>query len=119
MDWTEGTALLISNRPIQLHGNFTDITDARLNNLIGGSGYTCTRLLQTYNVIYCTYLGGLCFGYYQVYLTRYGCEVAESGSCSTSRMLRYAECPCIVNPYNPFSCIGTGEWTFHFMRACA
>src|SRR4030042_1003064 len=120
MDWTEGTALLISDRPIQLQGNTTEIADSQLSNIIGGSGYTCTKLLQTYNVIFCSNpMPGCCTGYYGVYMTRYGCESAESGSCVTERMVRSAETFCIVDPYNPFSCYVTCEWTFYYMRACA
>ena len=118
MDWTEGTALLISNQPIQIQGNFTEIEDVQLHNIIGGSGYSCTRLLQGYNVIYCGYMGGECGDYYEVYLPRYGCEAAESGSCIGSRMLRYVESPCINDPYNPFACYLTFEWTLYYMRAC-
>ena len=120
MDWAEGTALLISDRPIQLQGNSTEIADSRLSNIIGGSGYTCTRLLQEYNIIFCSNpMPGICLGYYEGYLTRYGCEAAESGSCVTERMVRSAESPCIVDPYNPYGCQITGEWTFYYMRACA
>ena len=119
MDWTEGTALLISNQPIQIQGNFTEIDDTQLHNIIGGSGYSCTRLLQEYNVIYCGYMGGLCGDYCEVYLTRYGCEAAESGSCPPrSRMLRYAENPCILDPYDLEGCTVTGEWTTYYMWAC-
>ena len=102
MDWTEGTALLVSNRPIQ--GNFTEIADDQLHSIIGGAGYTCTRVLQTYNVIFCDHIGGLCGGKYQEYYTRYGCEAAASGSCTGSRMIRYEESPCIEDPYEPEFC---------------
>jgi len=118
MDWAKGTALLVSDKPIQIQGNFTEIDDARLRNIIGGLGYACTNLLQQYNVIFCTYIGGLCEGYYEEYYTRYGCAAAESGSCSASRMLRYKESPCINHPYDPYGCYITGEWTFYYMRAC-
>jgi len=117
MDWTEGTALLLSNHPIQ--GNFTEIGGDQLQSIIGSAGYSCTRIIQTYNVIFCTYIGGECMGKYQEYLTRYGCEAAESGSCTGSKMLRYRESPCIEDPYNPFGCDITGEWTCYYMKACA
>ena len=119
MGWTEGTALLISNQPIQIQGNFAEITDAQLGNTIGASGYTCTRLLQTYNVIYCSYVGGECINYYEVYFTRYGCEAAESGSCTGSSMIRYAETPCILYPYPPPPCTVTGDWDIYYMIACS
>ncbi len=118
MDWTEGIALLVSNSPIM--GEFTEIIDGQLQTIIGASGYSCTLLLQTYNVIYCVMpIPGECDGMYQVYFTRYGCEPADSGSCSSNRLVRFRESPCIVDPYNPSACTITGDWTFYYMRACA
>jgi hypothetical protein len=120
MEWTEGTALLVSNQPIQIQGEFTEIDDGQLNRIVGGAGYTCTRLLQNYNVVFCTQLApGLCEGYYQEYYERWGCEAAPSGSCTGSRMLRYKESPCIEKPDDPYNCTVTGEWTCYYMRACA
>ncbi len=120
MDWTEGAALLISDRPIQLQGNSTEIADSQLSSIIGGSGYSCTYLLQEYNIIYCSNpLPGICLGMYEGYIRRYGCESAESGTCTEERMVRSAECPCIVDPYNPYGCKITGDWTFYYMWACA
>jgi len=116
MDWTEGTALLISDSPIT--GKFIDIDDGELKTIIGGSGYSCTNLLQEYDVSYCDYVGGECLGSYEEYYTRYGCEAAPSGSCSSSKMIRSAESPCINDPYNPDMCDVTGEWTSYYMRAC-
>jgi len=116
MDWTKGTALLISNTPIA--GKFDDIDDGELQTIIGGSGYSCTNLLQEYDVSYCDYVGGGCDGSYEEYYTRYGCEEAASGSCSSSRMISSEESPCIEDPYNPFGCYITGEWTSYYMRAC-
>ncbi len=119
-DWTEGTSLLVSNQPIQIEGEFTEIDDGQLNKIVGGAGYTCTRLLQSYDVIFCSNpVPGVCGGYYQEYYTRYGCEAAPSGSCTGYRMLRYKESPCIEDPYDPFNCNVTGEWTCYYMRACA
>ncbi|HUT45001.1 MAG TPA: cysteine peptidase family C39 domain-containing protein [Sedimentisphaerales bacterium] len=120
MDWTEGTAFLISDRPIQLQGNSTEIADSQLSNIIGGSGYTCTRLLQEYDIIFCMNpVVGECDGYYEGYPTRYGCEAAESGSCVTEMMVRSAEIFCIMDPYDPYNCSVTGDWSFFYMRACA
>ncbi len=117
MDWTEGVALLISNQSI--YGEFTEIDDGELQAITGAAGYTCTNLLQEYNVDFCTYIGGECLGNYKIFWGRWGCEAAESGSCSSSRMERYRKTPCILDPYNPFACTVTGEWTFYYMRACA
>jgi hypothetical protein len=115
MDWTDGIALLVSNQPIT--DKFTEINDDELQTIIG-SGYSCTRLLQTYNVIFCDYVGGLCGGWYQEYYTRYGCQNG-TGSCSSSTMIRYKESPCVIDPYYPDDCTVTGEWTCYYVRACA
>jgi hypothetical protein len=119
MDWTDGTALLISDCPIQQQGNSTEIAESQLGEIVGGSGYTCTHLLQSYDVIFCSHpLPGYCLGTYECYLTRYGCESATSGSCIDQRLCRCAESPCIVNPYFPELCSVTGEWIFFYMWAC-
>jgi len=118
MGWTEGTALLISDQPLQIQGNYVEIEDDQLHNIIGASGYTCTRLLQEYDVVFCERVGSDCIGYYQVYYERWGCEAAESGSCSSSVMVRYKESPCIIYAPWPFMCTITGEWTYYYMRAC-
>ncbi len=119
MDWTEGTALLISNQSIELQGNFTEIDDAQLGNIIGGAGYRCTLRLQKYYVIFCAYIGGLCGGYYEEHYKRRGCQAAESGTCNNRILLRYKESPCIEDPHDPFNCTVTGEWTSRYMRACS
>ena len=119
MDWTEGTALVISDRPIRLQGAASEITDGLLGGFVGGSGYSCTSLLQSYDVVYCDNpIVGMCGGYYEVYFTRYGCEASESGSCTSEMMARSAEDYCLVDGYNPFSCTVLGSWDFHYMRAC-
>jgi hypothetical protein len=119
MDWSEGTALLTSNKPIQINGNFAEMDDVQLHNIIGGSGYSCTLLLQEYDVVFCGYMGGLCGGYYEEYYERWGCESAPSGSCSNSYLLGSMDSPCINDPYYPPSCTVTGDFTFYYMRACS
>jgi hypothetical protein len=109
---------LVSNQPAQIQGNFTEIHDSQLHNTIGASGYTCTRLLQEYGVIFCSYAGGECGGYYEEYYERWGCKADTSGSCTNSIMLRMRDSPCINNAYYPDMCSITGEWTYYYMRAC-
>jgi hypothetical protein len=113
MDWSEGTALLISDRPIRFQGDSAEITDSRLSNIIGGSGYSCTNLLQEYDYILCS---EFCLGIFEYYPTRWGCEAAESGYCMSEMKLRAAFCPCAFNAY--FMCDVNGDWVFHYMRAC-
>lgn len=114
MDWAGGTALLISSSPIA--NKFIEINDSDLQT-ITGLGYSCTKLIQDYWVVYCNYIFGGCDGWYEEHYTRYGCE-SGSGSCPTSTKVRYAETPCVVDPYFPIECTVTGEWTGHYMRAC-
>lgn len=119
MDWTEGVALLVSNRPISQDGNFIELTGDETASIAGGAGYSCTKLLQNYDVIFCSEpIPGWCEGIYREYYQRWGCKAAASGSCSTSMMLRYKESPCIEDIYNPEACDVTGEWTSYYMRAC-
>jgi len=119
MDWSEGTALLISDRPIRLPNNSAEITDSRLSSIIGGSGYMCSKLLQDEYHVHCENPSpGICLGYYRMYFRRWGCEAAQSGSCTMSRMERYVVSPCITYPYNPLICTVTGDLTFYYMRAC-
>jgi hypothetical protein len=116
MDWTDGTALLISSSPIA--SEFTEIDNQQLQTMTGSAGYSCTRLLQEYDVIDCGEAGGLCGGLCYVFFTRYGCEAAETGSCSSTKMVRYMTSPCIQDPYYPPYCTVNGEWTVYYMRAC-
>ncbi len=116
MDWADGTALLISNSPIT--GEFTEIENQQLQTITGAAGYSCTRLLQEYNVVYCSYVGGLCGGIYKEFYTRYGCKPDQTGSCYSSIMIRCATSPCIEDPYIPTACDVLSDWTCYYMRAC-
>jgi len=119
MDWTEGTALLISNQSIELQGNFTEIDDTQLHNITGSAGYKCALRLQEYYVIFCDYILGECMGYYEEHYKRRGCQAAPTGTCNNRVLLRYEESPCIEDPYDPYNCTITGEWTSYYMWACA
>jgi len=117
MDWTEGTTLLVSSQSIT--GEFTDIDESELGIITGAYGYQCNTLRQESGVIFCVYIGGGCEGYFRIFYERWGCGVAESGSCSQSKMIRYHRTPCILDPHNPFGCKVTGEWTTYYMQACS
>ncbi len=113
MDWTDGTALLISDQPIT--GQFTEIDDNELITITGG-GYQCNNVLQTPHSIGCDYVGGLCGGNAYVFWLIKGCETSPNGSCTTHMELSYQKCPCINDP--PAGCEATGEWIDYYMRAC-
>lgn len=115
MDWS-GAALLVSDNYID--GEFKEIPVTELDDIKGGSGYSCTNLLQNYYVVYCDYLAGDCMGIYETHYERWGCEQAESGSCSSGIFIRYRTSPCINHLEYPEGCTVTGEWTFYYIRAC-
>jgi hypothetical protein len=117
MDWTEGVALLMSNQPINQEGDFVELANDKLMNITGGAGYSCTKLLQDVNTTYCSEpVQGACEGTYKEYFRRWGCQSDVSGSCSSSKMVRYMETNCIMDSYN--ACIGTDDWVFYYMKAC-
>jgi hypothetical protein len=117
MDWSAGTALLLSNEAIE--GDFTEIPDSELGGFIGASGYSCTKLLQEEGEIRCDYIGGLCVGLIVSYFERWGCEAAESGSCEEIWIPRCSTCQCINDPLLPWWCTGYGDWTYYYMWACS
>ncbi|UCE49021.1 MAG: hypothetical protein JSW47_02545 [Phycisphaerales bacterium] len=116
MDWTEGVALLISDRPNE--GNLDDIADVALHMLNGGAGHACTKLLQNFYHEHCEYVMSMCASWYIYEPERLGCEAAESGMCIESYKLQRASCPCVEDPYDPFACIINGDWGFQYMPAC-
>ena len=115
MDWTEGTALLISDTPVK--GSFNDIDDSVLRTITGGLGYSCTNLLQETAYLYCEEIFGQCPGYYYVWFERWGCEEAESGMCVDSTMIRLVACKCILHTPET-GCTIDGNWKFYYMIAC-
>lgn len=118
MDWTQGTALLISDKPIE--GSFNDINQSALQNINGGTGYTCTSLIQEYYYIPCyydDYLGVCPNDYYRYYPERWGCEQATSGMCIEDYKLRLAKCLCILNEQET-DCAVDGNWKFSYVPAC-
>ena len=119
MDWTEGTALLISNQPITLPADTIEIPNDNLINYVGGSGYSCTFILQYFSVIYCAFDGMNCYGLYHIIPTRFGCEAAESGECTESIFIKKVTWPCIDDPYRPFSCtVLDSQRQYYYMWAC-
>ena len=119
MDWPTGIAFVISNNAIQIQGDFQDLSDTELAEIVGAGGYSCTKQIQIYDIIFCQYVFEECMGNYTVFWPRYGCEAAESGSCSYGWFERYSSTPCIEDIYNPFGCDVTGHWTDVWIRACS
>jgi len=116
MDWTQGTALLVSNQNIT--GQFADIQTEDLHNITGASGYSCTKLLQSASESGCVTLGGSCGDEYTIYFERYGCETAFEGSCAMSWKYKIATSSCSNNIYYPDQCETDENWTINYIKAC-
>ena len=118
MDWTEGTALIISNQSIELQGNATEIDVAQLVGIIGSGsmGYRCGLLLQEEGHIGCDYIGGECLGYYYWFHQRLGCMQAQAGNCKNYILVRYQKSLCLIGP--PDCYINDEEWIYYYMLAC-
>lgn len=112
MDWTSGIALVISSGVIK--GDFQDIPSTDLSSIAGGAGYECARVLQEEDYFMCL---PDCGGYYIEWHQRFGCQAAESGSCSTTWLLRYTKYPCKKNESDPSVCDYDNS-TDYWMKAC-
>jgi hypothetical protein len=109
-DWSQGTALLLSNHPIR--ARLSDLPDSALAAVVGGY-WTCTRLYQNESYVICD---PVCPCMYQYYYPRWVCESAPAGSCQADVMVRWQETPCDWDA--SLQCNPTWQWTFHYMRAC-
>jgi len=122
LDWSQGTALLISNEPVNdLEAIFTEFSDDQLHKIIGGfPKYSCTELIQAYDVIFCSeMMGGLCGSWYVLFFNRYGCkEDPNGGSCTGDDLVGNVSAMCIIDPYHPWECITSSNWYSQYMRAC-
>ena len=115
LEWSKGTALLVSTQPIQ-----DSFTDLRLAADVWGGGRSCTLVLQVREPIGCD--DGLaeygCDGYYQWNHYRLGCEDAASGTCSEQIFPFGIQCICIPDIENLYNCYGDGEWISVYNYAC-
>jgi len=119
-DWG-GTALVVSNEPLDLKGSFREFNNSELYEIIGAfPNYSCTEQIQKYDVVFCSEpTGGLCGGRYRKFYNRWGCEPnPEGGSCTGTGMVGNQSSPCINNPEYPWDCTITGEWFSQHIRAC-
>jgi len=113
-EWSEGTALLLSDRPIS--GGFTEIADGTLKDLIGADGWACTLLLQEEGWDSCESAGGGCENVFTYYWQRYGCETAASGACDETSLVRFQDSSCFKDPI--YGCTVAGDWEYCYMQAC-
>jgi len=115
MEWSEGTALLLSDRPIPSPSG--ELSDAVQAATIGSTGWSCNTLLQNAYVLYCQ--GPLigCESGLTVYYERWGCGTVPSGSCSETLMIRSQHCGCLWDPW--YDCTPNGNWYYSYIWACS
>ena len=125
-DWSEGTALLVSNKPPNLEGTFVEVNDQEQHNIIGSAGggfgtYSCTDQIQYNGWILCEppMMGLICNSVLQYFLERWACqEDPEGGYCTGTDMIGSNRILCSENPSNPGECKVTGDWYSRYIRAC-
>jgi hypothetical protein len=117
-EWSQGTALVVSDKPVSAQENEIAMDDSDLENISGGTGFACTKQIEYWHVNLCDYISGLCGGIYEQFYDRYGCEAAASGTCNVSMLPREAASYCITDPFDPLSCSITGDWLVYYIRAC-
>jgi hypothetical protein len=117
--------LFISNKAISINGTFAEISNDELAGIIGSAisaigEYSCTDLIQSYNVQFCTEpIGIICMGEYRVWFNRYGCkEDVNGGECTGTSLLGNVFSPCVEDPYYPGNCDITGIWYGQNIHAC-
>jgi hypothetical protein len=119
LEWSSGTALIMSNQPIPSQGTLMDIDDTALQTIVGAAGFACNRLIQNYAIFLCNQpIAGLCLGDYEEYFERWGCGTATTGTCPVSMLPRLQTTLCINDPYDPYECTISGEWITYYIRAC-
>ena len=75
--------------------------------------------MQTPGIIQCGNAGDGCFGFFEVYFNRWGCGVAESGSCSEEIYIKKYSWLCTSSPDNILNCdVVIGSLMTYFILAC-
>lgn len=124
LEWKDRTALLISKETLDVPASCTIIAETDLNEIKGSAGsfstFTCTDLIQKYDVQFCSQFAGICLGTYVIWYNRFGCEFNnEGGFCVGDKLAANIYTICIENPYIPGSCTATGDWFVgSYIHAC-
>jgi uncharacterized protein involved in tolerance to divalent cations len=123
LNWSEGTALLVSSEPLHLEETLTGIDEEELHKIIGSlliPYYSCTKRIQRNDDVFCPQpIGGLCGGRYRIYYERYACEPnVMGGYCIGTGMIGSLSSPCEEDGGNPGACVCKYEWISQCIRAC-
>ncbi|KKL06618.1 hypothetical protein LCGC14_2594240, partial [marine sediment metagenome] len=104
-----GIALLVSNEPIALKGNYSRVTANDLIVITGAAScQSCSDPIQSSSTTSCT--TNPCGGSETVYFERYGCASSSSGTCSESNTSTYKASGCTVDD-STGDCGSDGDWT--------
>ena len=118
-EWAAGVALLVSRRPMGASPHLIDIPDAEQRTLVGATGYACTEHCQHGYIVDCDQVNYVCVGNTYWFWDLYCCQEAQSGVCTNLYLERARKSPCMNDPYDPYNCTDTGEWTLYYTRgAC-
>lgn len=118
-EWA-GIALIVSGEPLQLGFDYIPVPGDVLRKIKGAADYSCSELIQDYEVILCPeMILGTCGGRYYMYYQRYAC-VHDSGGgfCAGTNVVGHVYTPCVEDWYYPGTCDILGEWRVRYMRAC-
>lgn len=115
-----GIALVVSEQPLSLGNIDKPVPVAVLRKIAGSADYSCSDLIQEYDVSFCPdMVKGNCGGRYIMWYDRYGCQVdAEGGYCDGTGVVGSVYSSCIVDTANPGQCTTTGDYISRTMRAC-
>jgi hypothetical protein len=111
-DWPQGIALLVSDRSID--GAFGDLSDTTAKSILGAaSGWSCTYLLQEYDLVTCEEVSNSCIGYQWENYEILDCEPTISGLCGDSDyIMRQQIWQCENEPSTP-QC-DRSTWSYQF-----
>lgn len=122
MEWTNGTALIVSENPVSIPVASKLLSNQIELNIRGGDfgSYSCTEVIQEDIDIVCPQpIGSLCIGCYYKYEKRYGCVEDESGgTCYGTGMPGYLYSRCSIKTSNWTECEINGNWLSRDIRAC-
>ena len=119
-EWA-GIALVVSNQSPALGRDYIPVPEDVLRKIKGAAdNYSCSELIQAYNVILCPQMIlGTCGGRYHMYYDRFGCKLdPDGGFCAGSDLVGHVYTPCVEDWYYPGTCNILGEWRVRYMRAC-
>jgi len=118
-EWT-GIALIVSNKPLSMRDNDRPIPDPVLSNITGSADYSCSDLIQQYDVVFCPgMVQGDCGGRYEMWYERYACEIDTNGGyCDGTGVVGSVYSTCIEDTADPGQCTTTGNYISRYMRAC-